>query len=226
MMQNQLNKLDVIVPFWKPTEWTSFDVVKKVRCRVKPNKVGHAGTLDPFAEGVLLLCIGQKTKQSYSLMKLEKEYIGNIVLGSETDTLDPTGIITKIKSVPKLNKSKVENVLKNYVGEIEQIPPMYSALKWNGQPLYKLARKGVKVKRVSRKVKVYSIEIINFSYNILSLKINCGKGTYIRSLAKDISASLGTCGHLKSLIRTRIGDFDKNQSIKINHIEEWLNLIQ
>lgn len=218
-------KLDIIVPFWKPIDWTSFDVVKKVRYQIKPNKVGHAGTLDPFAEGVLVLCIGKKTRESQSIMNLEKEYIGIIQLGTETDTLDTTGKVISKMPVPALSYSLIEKSLVQFIGDIEQVPPMYSALKKSGQPLYRLARKGITVEREPRMVHISNIEIIEIQEDKFSIKVICGKGTYIRSLASDISKALGTCGYLKSLTRTRVGQYDENNSVKLDEMQEWLDTL-
>lgn len=222
----EAKQIDLIAPFWKPVDWTSFDVVKKVRSHIKPNKVGHAGTLDPFAEGILVLCIGKKTKESQQIMSFEKEYIGTIRFGIETDTLDSTGKVIKEMSIPKLTDSIVKRKLDSFIGNIKQIPPMYSALKKNGQPLYKLARKGITVERQPRIVHVSNLEILDLCNETLTLKINCGKGTYIRSLAKDIANALGTNGHLVTLIRTKIGPYNEKNSLKIDDLQEWLLTIQ
>ena len=145
---------DYVIPIWKPVDWSSFHVVKKIRNQIKPAKVGHAGSLDPFAEGVLMLCTGKKTKSIESFMDQEKEYIAEIVLGSETDTLDPTGKIVKRSNIPQLNKQAIQHVISGFIGDILQEPPMFSALKYNGQPLYKLARKGIKFDQKKRRVKI------------------------------------------------------------------------
>ena len=208
---------------WKPVDWTSFDVVKKIRGHIKPAKVGHAGTLDPFAEGVLMLCTGEKTKSIESFMDQEKEYVAEIILGSETDTLDITGEVVKTAHIPKLNKQSIQDVLLNYTGDIMQEPPMYSAIKYNGKPLYKLARKQITVSRKKREIRIYDIILQNFKVDSIYIKIKCGRGTYIRSLARDIALSLGTVGHLKRLKRTRIGDFDEKACITIKEFPEWLS---
>ena len=225
-MNNQIfQPLDIIVPFWKPTDWSSFDVVKKVRNQIKPNKVGHSGTLDPFAEGILVLCIGNKTKESERLMALKKEYIGTIKLGEETDSLDLTGQIVKTMSVPKIEEVEIKSVLNDFIGDSFQIPPMYSALKKNGIPLYKLARKGIEVERSPRPIHIYDIELLEFNNNKLSIRVECGKGTYIRTLAKDIAEKLNTCGHLIRLLRTKVGDYSEADSIQIENLHEWLSTI-
>ena len=225
MINSIFQSIDLVVPFWKPVDWSSFDVVKKVRNQIKPNKVGHSGTLDPFAEGVLVLCIGKKTKESERLMALKKEYIGSIQLGLETDTLDSTGEVIKKMDIPNLDNLKIESVLNDFIGEGYQIPPMYSALKKNGTPLYKLARKGVEVEREPRPIQIYDIELISFKDNKITIRVECGKGTYIRTLAKDIAEKLNTCGHLVQLSRTKVGDYSQSDSIQIENLNEWLSTI-
>ena len=158
-------------------------------------------------------------------MSFEKEYIGTIRFGVETDTLDSTGKVAKEWPIPNLTIDIVSRTLESFIGNIEQIPPMYSALKKNGQPLYKLARKGITVERKPRTVHVSNIEILNLCNESLTLKINCGKGTYIRSLAKDLANALGTGGHLETLIRTKIGPYHKQNSVKLNDLQEWLHSI-
>ena len=215
--------INSIIPIWKPVNWTSFDVVKKIRNQIKPTKVGHAGTLDPFSEGVLMLCTGTKTKSVEYFMNQEKEYIAEIHLGNETDTLDPTGKIVIRSKIPKLNKQAIQHVLSGFIGDILQEPPMFSALKYKGQPLYKLARKGIKFDQKKRRVKIYDIQLQKFSGDTIQIKVKCGRGTYIRSLARDIALNLGTVGHLKSLKRTRIGNVDKKACITIKEFPKWLS---
>ena len=225
MIKQQFQPLDIVVPFWKPIDWSSFDVVKKVRNQIKPNKVGHSGTLDPFAEGVLVLCIGKKTKESEKLMGLKKEYVGTIQLGVETDTLDSTGQIVQEKVISELKEGEIIAVLNEFIGDGFQIPPMYSALKKNGTPLYKLARKGIQVERDPRPIKIYDIELLKFEDNQITFRVECGKGTYIRTLAKDIADKLNTCGHLIQLSRTKVGDYSEMDSIQIENLNEWLSTI-
>ena len=215
--------IDAVIPVWKPIDWTSFDVVKNIRAQIKPAKVGHAGTLDPFAEGVLMLCAGKYTKKVESLMDKEKEYYAEIQLGIKTDTLDPTGKIIDKSDIPHLTENIIKKVLKKFIGKIEQVPPMYSALKVNGQPLYKSARRGINIKRKARTINVYEIVLINFTHDTISLKVTCGRGTYIRSLAKDIAIKLNTVGYLTKLIRTRIGEFDENSCVELKDFPEWLS---
>ena len=215
--------IEVVIPVWKPVGWTSFDVVKKLRSQIKPTKVGHAGTLDPFAEGVLILCTGKYTKQVESFMDKEKEYLAEIQLGLETDTLDPTGKVVEMANVPKLTEDKINLVLKEFIGEIKQEPPMFSALKVNGEPLYKLARKGINIPRENRTVNIYDIQLINFTDRTITLKVVCGRGTYIRSLAKDIAEKLNTVGHLTTLKRTRIGKYNQSSCIAVKDLSKWIS---
>ena len=215
--------INAILPMWKPIEWTSFDVVKKIRNQVKPSKVGHAGSLDPFAEGVLMLCIGASTKKVESLMDKEKEYIAEIKLGIETDTLDKTGKIINIADVKSMSSMQITQVLNNFIGKIGQTPPMYSALKINGQPLYKFARHGINIYRKKRFVTIYKIELIHFNNDKIVVKVLCGRGTYIRSLAKDIARELNTVGHLVSLVRTRIGEYDRRSCVFMEDFSKWIS---
>ena len=156
------------------------------------------------------------------LMSLRKEYIGTIQLGFQTDSLDLTGRVIKELPVPKISKAQLKSILNKFIGDSYQIPPMFSALKKNGIPLYKLARKGIKVEREPRKIHIYDIELIKFQNNQITIRIECGKGTYIRSLAKDIAVKLNTCGYLTRLSRTKVGEYSKSDSIHIENLNEWL----
>ncbi|NIR47545.1 tRNA pseudouridine(55) synthase TruB [candidate division KSB1 bacterium] len=191
----------------KPEGWTSFDAVKKIRKQLRVKKIGHAGTLDPFATGLLLVCTGRATKQVEKLMELEKEYIGEIELGKVTDTYDKTGKILATHDTSHVQLGDVTRVCWSFQGDLLQKPPMYSAVKINGERLYKLARQGKTVARQPRKVKVYEIEILDFKNPIIELRIVCSRGTYVRSIAHDIGEKLGCGAHLKSLVRTRIGSY-------------------
>ena len=214
-----------IIPIWKPIDWTSFDVVKKIRSQIKPSKVGHAGSLDPFAEGILMLCTGRCTKSVELLMDKEKEYIATIELGSETDSLDLTGKVVENKKVPKINNNDIIKVLNSFIGRIKQLPPMFSALKVNGQPLYKAARKGIVLPRKERRINVYDIKLIKFYDKYITIRVICGRGTYIRTLAKDIALKLDTVGHLVSLKRTRVGEFDEINCMKIEDFPKWISTL-
>jgi len=212
-----------ILNFCKPGGKSSFWVVKKVRNLVK-TKVGHAGTLDPFAEGVLLICTGRATKQVSRLMDLPKEYIGEIALGVVTDTDDRTGKIINQQEVPELNIEALKNLCRDFVGNIYQVPPMFSAKKLKGKRLYQIARSGKVIERDAKLVHIENIDILSFINAIIKIRINCSKGTYIRALARDIGQKIGCGGHLKSLIRTKIGEYELAESLTLSQFEQILNL--
>lgn len=211
-----------IVNFYKPVGKSSFWIVKKVRNLVR-TKVGHAGTLDPFAEGVLLICTGKATKQVTSLMDLVKEYVGEIELGIEMDTDDCTGQIVNQRLVPQLNRNEFEQICHYFVGDIYQIPPMFSAKKIQGRRLYKIARLGERIAREPKLVHIDQIQVLTFDGQVAKIAVTCSKGTYIRALARDIGQKIGCGGYLKSLIRTRIGEFEVSNSIRLDQFEELLN---
>lgn len=202
----------------KPTGWTSFDVVKKIRGQLKIKKVGHAGTLDPFATGVLLICTGRATKKVEDLMNLKKEYIARIEFGKTTDSYDLTGTILSERSADNLELENINQVIKQFHGEIYQTPPMYSAVKVNGERLYKLARRGEVVERKPRKIRIYQTDVIDFRNPFLKLRIVCSRGTYIRALANDMGEILGCGGYLTSLTRTRVGDYKLEDSFEIKDL--------
>lgn len=191
----------------KPVDWTSFDVVKKIRNHIKPAKVGHAGTLDPFATGVLLVCTGKATRRVQELMELQKEYVATMEFGKATDTYDVTGKVMHEKDASGVTVEDVKRVRARYEGRVEQVPPMYSAVKVKGERLYKLARRGEEVPRQSRKVYIYKLELLDFSNPYLQLKIVCSKGTYIRALAHEMGKEVGPGAYLTELTRTRIGPY-------------------
>lgn len=209
---------DNILNIFKPKGWSSFDVVRKVRNVTRIRKIGHAGTLDPFATGVLLLALGKACKQITTLQDLSKEYVGEIELGLVTDTLDPTGEITQTNSFADVTEKAIQALKKEFTGEIEQVPPAFSAIKINGVRAYQLARKGKPVELKSRKVHIHSFEILKIDLPIIKIKIECSKGTYIRSLARDVGEKLGTGGILRSLERTRIGDYLVEDSLTIDEL--------
>ena len=211
-----------ILNIFKPEGKTSFFAVKRVRYLTK-TKVGHAGTLDPFASGVLLILTGKATKKSAEFMDLPKWYTGVIELGKRTNTDDVTGEIIEQNDVPELTLSDVESVIQRFIGEIDQIPPMFSAKKVNGKRLYKLARKGVEIERKPHRVNIYELKILQFSNPFLKIEVNCSKGTYIRSLARDIGDAIGCGGFLKSLTRTRVGPYAVEESLKLEKLPDLLS---
>lgn len=199
---------------------TSFDVVRRIRRWTGCRKVGHAGTLDPSATGVLLVCTGLATKRVSELMHLEKEYEGTIELGTATDTDDAEGRVLKQAPVPRFVLGDIASVLKKFEGEIAQIPPMFSALKQNGRRLYKIARRGEVVFREPRKVQVYALNILEWERPFIRVRVRCSRGTYIRALARDIGDALNTGGHLKTLRRTRIGSYSSEDSYSLETLKE------
>ena len=204
---------------------TSFDEIRDIRKKYNIKKVGHAGTLDPMATGVLIILVGEATKLSDYLMNHDKEYIATLKLGKKTDTGDSEGKIIEEKEIPNLSKENVQNVLNTFIGKSKQIPPMYSAIKVNGKKLYEFAREGKEIERQERKIEIYFLEIIkliedNKKIAEIEFKVNCSKGTYIRTLCEDIAEKLGTCGYMKELRRTRVGRFTLNDKDKFITLEE------
>ncbi len=206
----------------KPEGWTSFDVVNKLRGASRIKKVGHAGTLDPFATGVLLICFASATKQVESLMTLEKEYEGTLVLGVDTDSHDVTGKIVNQRDVPSLTREQLETALQKYLGEIMQTPPMFSALKKEGRRLYDLARAGENIEVEPRPVCIHTIELLHVNLPAVTLRVACSRGTYIRALARDLGNDFGCGAYLKTLRRTRIGDYRSAQSLTVAQFVERL----
>ncbi|GAB3226439.1 tRNA pseudouridine(55) synthase TruB [Algoriphagus aestuariicola] len=191
----------------KPLEWTSFDVVKKVRNALRIKKVGHAGTLDPLATGLLIVCAGKQTKQIETYMGQEKEYTGTFVIGFTTESFDLEKPVIPVGDFSKLTIEQVKDAAAQLTGDILQVPPMHSAIKVDGKRVYESARKGLEVKMEARPVQVREFEITRFAGNEVDFRISCSKGTYIRSLARDLGELLGTGAYLKALCRTRIGNF-------------------
>lgn len=203
---------------YKPKGKTSHDVVAILRRVTKVKQIGHTGTLDPFAEGVLPICIGKATRL-IEYLNDDKAYIGTVQFGKATETYDIEGNITH-SSNKTVTLEEIEEKLKNFRGEIEQLPPIYSAIKVNGKKLYEYARKGEEVKVEPRKVTLYKLEIVNFDKEkqTLDLYIECSKGTYIRSIANDLGESLGCYGHLIKLVRTKAGKFLLNNTIQLENL--------
>src|SRR6476469_8966196 len=191
----------------KPLDWTSFDAVKKIRILTGISKVGHAGTLDPLATGLLIICTGKFTKNINEYMGMEKEYTGTITLGAKTPTYDLESLPVDIRSYDHLTAEQIHETTKQFTGLIMQIPTTHSAIKRDGKPVYLAARKGEDVVLEPRPITIYSFEITNIVMPVISFKVVCSTGTYIRSLANDFGAALGVGGHLSSLRRTRIGVF-------------------
>lgn len=197
----------MILNLYKPIGLTSFGVVRIVRSITRFKKVGHGGTLDPFAEGVLILGTGNDTKSLGEITNSDKSYRGTIKLGATTNTLDLDGVITKEKKIPKLSSLKIKNVFQSFTGPRLQTPPMFSAKKIGGVKLYELARKNIKVKRQPSHITINKLNLEDFSDSMITFSVTCSKGTYIRVLGKEIAEKLGTVGYLNSLVRTRVGDY-------------------
>ena len=203
----------------KPEGPTSFQVVRLVRKWTNVRKVGHAGTLDPMATGVLLVCTGPATKQVSRLMMLAKTYEGTVELGITTNTDDIEGEITARIPVPHISDSRLQAAVKIFTGEISQIPPMFSAIKKDGKRLYQLARKGIVLEREPRNVTIYRFDILAWRSPFLDIRVECSRGTYIRAIARDIGEHLGTCGTLKALRRISIGHYSVEESYTLNQLE-------
>jgi len=191
----------------KPLQWTSFDVVQKLRNIIRIKKIGHAGTLDPLATGLLIICTGKFTKRINEFMAQEKEYTGSITLGATTPTYDLESDPENFKSIDDLTEEKIKATTFGFTGEIQQIPPAHSAIKIGGKRVYELARQGKEVKIEPRTVTIKEFEITKIELPLVYFRVVCTTGTYIRSLAKDFGDALGCGAHLSSLCRTRIGDF-------------------
>ena len=212
-----ITMLNGILNIYKEKGYTSFDVVASLRKILGQRKIGHTGTLDPDAEGVLVVCLGKATKVVDLITDRTKSYRAKVLLGTVTDTLDTTG--TVIESSPDIpDEACVCDVVYSFEGEIEQIPPMYSAIRVNGKHLYELARKGVEVERKSRKVEIHKIEPFDFELPYFSMDVTCSKGTYIRTLCDDIGRKLRCGGCMASLLRTRVGEFDIKDSLKLDDV--------
>jgi len=212
--------LDGILNINKPPGKTSYGVVAIVKRLSGERHVGHAGTLDPDATGVLPVCLGRGTRIIEFLVDTTKTYRAQIELGKATDTYDGSGRITQQGDPSGIDRAKLESALEPFRGIIQQTPPMYSAIKHRGQPLYKLARAGINVERKSRTVKIHRLELIDWQPPLATVEIECSKGTYIRSLANDLGQSLGCGAYLNGLVRTRCGIFDIKDAISISQLEE------
>jgi tRNA pseudouridine55 synthase len=212
----------------KPAGITSHDVVDRLREITKIKRIGHSGTLDPFATGLLILGIGREfTKKLSIFQKKDKEYIATLRLGAESNTFDREGKIVerKVEKIPE--KKEIEKILKSFLGEIEQIPPTFSAKKIKGKKLYELARRGIKVKPKPQKVKIYEISILEYKFPYLKIKVKCSSGTYIRSLANDIGKKLECGAYAEKLVRTKIGEFSIENAIDLSKLnyQNWRNFL-
>lgn len=215
-----MTKKNGVVNVLKPAAMTSHDVVAKVRKIYQTKKVGHTGTLDPDAVGVLPICVGQATRLVEYLTDKDKRYRVLLKFGQETDTQDGTGQVIKETGTCPLEREAFAQLLEGFVGEIEQIPPMYSAIKKDGQPLYKLARQGISVERAPRLVKIYAIKLLMYNKESAMLEVHCGKGTYIRTLCQDIGRAAGSSAYMQYLLRIQSGPFKLEESVTLEHLEQ------
>ncbi len=209
-----------IINIYKEPGYTSFDVVARLRGICHQKKIGHTGTLDPDAEGVLPVCLGSATRVCDMLTDKIKEYETVLLFGITTDTQDISGTVLK-ECYVNLTENDIISCVKGFVGNIEQIPPMYSAVKVNGKRLYELARQGKEVERKPRPVTIHSIDITDISLPRITMRISCSKGTYIRTICHDIGQKLGCGGTMESLVRTRSGDFTVDTAVKLDRVQEW-----
>ena len=202
----------------KNPNWTSFDVVAKIRNITKIKKVGHCGTLDPFATGLLILCLGKATKQIDTFQNLPKQYTTTIKLGSTTKSFDIEQPEENSCSISHLKENEIIDTINSFKGVIKQIPPMFSAKKVKGKKLYELARKDIEIDLQPAEVEIYNIEINKIELPFVTITIDCSKGTYIRALARDIGNKLGVGGYLTQLMRTKIGEYNVNEAYTIDEI--------
>ncbi len=206
----------------KPLHWTSFDVVRKIRGTLRIKKVGHAGTLDPLASGLLIVCTGKYTKKINEYMAQEKEYTGSFTLGAVTPTYDLESEPERAIPFDHLSETEIRNATAGFTGTIQQYPPIYSAIKKDGVALYELARRGEEVELKAREINIYQFEITNIDLPVVQFRVVCSTGTYIRSLANDFGAVLGCGAYLSSLCRTRIGEFTLRQSTTMEELNQSL----
>jgi tRNA pseudouridine55 synthase len=212
--------MNLIINFNKPGNISSQQAVTKVKRFLAVKKAGHTGTLDPLATGVLIVCLNEATKIARFLSDLDKEYVARLKLGERTDTYDSTGSIIEEKDCCLVKEADICRTLEKLTGYVQQIPPMYSAVKIGGKPLYKLARKGIEIERPERSVHISRIDIMSFHLPYLEFRVSCSKGTYIRTLCDEIGKDLGVGAHMVSLQRTRVGNFGIENSVSIEDLQD------
>jgi tRNA pseudouridine55 synthase len=223
--------MDGILNVNKPAGMTSFGVVSVIKRCSRQKRVGHAGTLDPSATGVLPVCLGKATRVTEFLMELRKTYRAEIELGIATDTGDADGQVVKRGDTSEINIDTLSTVLGRFRGSVEQTPPMFSALKYHGRPLYELARAGITVERKTRKAEIFDLQLLSWESPVVKIEVTCSRGTYIRSLADDLGKSLNCGAHLVNLVRLRYGPFDIHDSVSLSQLEElskqddWSHLV-
>ena len=217
-----------ILAIYKPYTWTSFQIVNKIRYhlsrkyKVKRFKVGHAGTLDPLATGVLLVCTGKATKKIEELQAHTKEYVAELMLGATTPSFDMEHPVNATYPYEHITEESVKEVLKNFIGDIDQRPPLFSACKVDGKRAYDLARKGSDMELAPKQIRIDEIELLDYSLPKIKIRVVCGKGTYIRSLARDLGEALGSGAYLTSLTRTRVGEYKVEECINPDNFQDWL----
>ncbi len=221
MAKRPTNHLDGILLVDKPTEWTSFDVVNSVRRTFQLDKVGHCGTLDPFATGLLVLLLGKATRLQDRLMAADKRYTGTLRLGVETDSEDLTGAVIAEHAVPTATEAELQAAADGFLGEGEQVPPMHSAIKVDGRPLYKLAHRGLAIERKARPVRIDAFRLTAFRLPEIDFEVRCSKGTYIRTLAADFGRRLGCGAHLRALRREASGDHLVKDAVALETLRGW-----
>lgn len=213
---------DGVLNVRKEAGWTSHDVVARIRGKLRGMKLGHAGTLDPAATGVLPLLVGRGTRIAEYLLEWDKTYLAGLRLGETTDTQDATGTVLSRSPVESVTDARVREVVAGFEGRIQQLPPMYSAVKVGGVPLYKAARAGREVSRQAREVTVFRLEIVDIQIPNVTLRVACSKGTYIRTLCADIGEKLGVGGHMATLVRERVGPLTVDQALTVDEVESRL----
>jgi tRNA pseudouridine55 synthase len=219
-MTGNNKELNGVLLLDKPMDHTSHDVVARLRGKLKTRKIGHAGTLDPMATGLLVMLVGKATRISQYLISLDKEYTGTIELGKITDSQDAEGQVMETRPVPEFTEEQIKTAMKGFLGDQYQTPPMYSAIKIDGVPLYKMARKGEDVVREPRFIRVSSFELTRFALPHLDFILRCSKGTYVRTIAHDLGHKLGCGGHLSALRRTASGQFNIADAVTLDALLE------
>ena len=215
--------MDGILPVWKPADWTSHDVVAKTRRMLGIKRIGHTGTLDPAVTGVLPLCIGKATRLVEYLQEQPKEYEARLIIGLATDTEDLTGKVTERVDRVELQEEEIRTAIRSFIGEIEQVPPMYSSVKVDGKRLYELARQGEVVERKPRRVTIHELEITGLTFGThpeVEFRVRCSKGTYIRSLCRDIGQALGYPSVMAQLVRTETGGLRREHCLTLEQIAD------
>jgi tRNA pseudouridine55 synthase len=215
---------DNLILIDKPESWSSFDVVKKIRYLTRIKKVGHGGTLDPFATGLLILGTGRETKFLSHISNSTKEYIATVEFGKKTETFDVTGNI--LNEIPLTAKIDYKSILQTFEGNSQQIPPMFSAKKIGGKRLYKIARKGIEIERKAQNITIYKIKLLAERGSVIDIYVKCSKGTYLRSLANDIGERSGYGAYLKSLRRTAIDDYKIEKALSIEDFKDYWDALQ